>query len=595
MKIVVKTLFYFILANMIISCANPVSPSGGPKDTEPPVFLLSDPVNYSVNFEKDRIIIEFDEFVQLKDANNQILISPPVEEKPDYRIRGKSLVVKFNEPLKENTTYTIFFRNSIVDLNEGNPLENFQFVLATGDIIDSMAVRGYVKNAFDLTPSEDVYVMLYTSKNDTIPQDSLPYYVYPYYVSRTTANGFFEVNNVRNQDYKIFAIRDINSNYIYDLPNEEIAFLDTMVSPSYYKPVLPDSLIADSIPQDSVLQENIINNDTIPADSTLKDSTDSRFIDLYLFTETDSAQKLLDAKLVSNRKLLFAFEYPLTTEKIELIEPEKEDEEWFIKEISTERDTIIYWIKDFIADTLIYKITEDTMVFDTIDFVFDFGDDKEKKKRKQDEAEEEKTAIEYLDIKNNARGSFDLNKKIRLSFPLPLSYYNFAGFKLLEGKDTLMPSPYFKDSVRRIIFIEHPWKEETPYELIYPDSSFVDISGKYNDSTISRFTTKSAGDYGIIKLNISTNDECMNMIVQLYFKGETLIKEDYIDESSQILYDYLKPGDYTIKLICDSNNNHKWDTGDYIEKRQPEKVYFFPKTINIRANWEIEEDWEIRK
>ena len=591
MKTLIKTIVYFILANMVISCANPVSPSGGPKDTEPPVYLLSDPTNFSVNFEKDRIIIEFDEFVQLKDANNQILISPPVKEKPEYRIRGKSLVVKFSEPLKENTTYTIFFRNSIVDLNEGNPLENFQFVLATGNLIDSMAVRGFVKNAFDRTPSEDVYVMLYAGKNDTISQDSLPYYVYPYYVSRTTSEGFFEVNNVRNQDYKIFALKDINNNFIYDLPNEEIAFLDTMVSPFYYKPAVSDTVVADSIALDSIKQDELIIDDLPAADSTLKDSTDSRFVDLYLYTETDSAQKLLDAKLISNRKLLFAFEYPLTNASIELIKPETEKNNWFIEEVNPDKDTIIYWIKDFIADTLIYRIARDTMVFDTVDFVFDFGKEQEKNQRKRDDEGSEEPVKDYINIKSNARGSFDLNKKIRLVFPLPLSYYRFDGFKLVEGEDTLKPLPYFKDSVKRTIYIQYPWKEETSYELIYPDSVFADISGKYNDSTIYRFRTKSLGDYGIIKLNITASEDCKNMIVQLFFKGENLIKEDYITGSSQMIYEYLYPGEYAVKLICDSNKNNKWDTGDYIEKRQPERVFFFPKTINIRANWEIEEEW----
>jgi len=582
-------LYKILILVLLYSCANPVSPSGGPKDETPPVVLFSEPGNYSVNFKNNRIIIEFDEFVKLKDPNTQILISPPVYKKPEYRLRGKSIIVKFNEPLKENTTYTVFFRNSIVDLNENNPLENFQFVFATGNIIDSMAVRGKIENAFDLEPAPDVYVMLYSNNNDTIPPDSLPYYVYPYYISRSNENGVFELNNVRNQAFTIFALKDINNNYIYDLPNEEIAFLDSLVTPSYYKPI-PDTLGPGHSLQNTSLTDSISDIPIAP-DTLSRDTTHQPLYKLFLFPEIDSVQKLLEAKLLNNHKLMFAFLYPLKNNQITLIKPDSLHNNWFIEEQTSGKDTVFYYIKDKLSDTLVFSVADDSLILDTVNIVFAQDDTRE---RKPDRYEEEPMEVkEFIKIENNISGSFDLNKALKLTFPLPVSSFSPEGFLLVEGEDTLKVLPAFTDKINRKLFFKYNWKEGTSYQFIFPDSVFYDITGKSNDSTILRFRTKTPGDYGVIKLNIAVKNWCNNTILQLIYKDK-IIREDYINNDTMLLYHYLVPGDYRIKAICDHNRNKKWDTGNYLKKQQPEKVAFFPKTINIRANWEIEEQWPIK-
>ncbi len=577
--------FYFLVVLVMYStirCANPVSPSGGPKDILPPVVVETEPANYSVNFAADRISISFDEFIQLKEPGSQILISPPVDEKPDYRLRGKNLVVKFNEPLKDSTTYNIFFGNSIIDLNEGNPLVNYQYVFSTGSVIDSLAIKGQVLNAFDLTAIENVFVMLYADENDTLPIDSLPYFVAPYYVARTGVNGYFELNNLRDHDYMIFALNDINSNYLFDLPNEEIAFLDTLVQPTYYKierdtissdtaiieEQLPDEILDEEIVTDSIISEEIVN-----------------FIELFLFTETDSTQRLLDASLVANQKLRFVFKFPATVPHFDVLNYDFGDTIWFIEEPNKSGDTIVYWLEAFVPDILDFKVSDDTLVLDTVQIVQKKEDSKKRKKDKDKE-------VEGIKYKTNLKGTkLDLNKDLILTFSYPVTEFDNKGFQLIEKEDTLKIEPVFTDGINRKLKIKFPWKEETSYELFFTDSVFTDLLGRSNDSTFIDFKTKALDDYSVIRLNLFPGNICNDYIVQLMDKDQNVLKENIVSDEAKLVYDYLEPGDYIIKAICDSNGNGTWDSGDYSLKLQPEHVIYYPGIITIRSNWEIEEEW----
>jgi len=230
-KLFIHIAFLAFAALMVFSCANPVSPSGGPVDKEPPEVLNSEPPNFSVNFDKKIIQIVFNEFVKLNQPNQQVIISPPLKKMPQFKIRGKSVIIDIEETLFENTTYSIFFGNAIVDITEENPLVNYLYVFSTGNQIDSLAIAGEVVNAFNLEPEEDVFVMLHSAKNDTVPADSLPMLVRPLYIARTNEDGQFRLRYLRDEPLKIFALFDLNSNYLYDLPDEEIAFSDSLLLP----------------------------------------------------------------------------------------------------------------------------------------------------------------------------------------------------------------------------------------------------------------------------------------------------------------------------------------------------------------------------
>ncbi len=246
-------------------CAQPVSPGGGPKDEQPPQIIRYEPDIYSTRFTGDRFKIDFDEFIQLDKLNQQLLISPPMDELPDFKAKGKSLLVKFNEELKENTTYTLFFGDAIVDITEKNPLKENSYVFSTGDKVDSMSMKGTVLQAIDLQAAEDVFVMLYKNNNDTLPIDSLPLTVKPFYLSKTDKNGKFSFSGLADEEYLIFALRDLNSNHIFDQPTEEIAFLDTLVRPFFTG--LPQRKNADSTVSDSMLIDSL---STLVADSLMQ-------------------------------------------------------------------------------------------------------------------------------------------------------------------------------------------------------------------------------------------------------------------------------------------------------------------------------------
>ncbi|PLX12197.1 MAG: hypothetical protein C0598_06485, partial [Marinilabiliales bacterium] len=228
-----KLIIYFSVSILLFSCAHPVSPGGGAKDKDAPNILGTSPENGSANFTKDKFTIEFDEFVELKDPQNQILISPPLRENPTYKIKGKSLQVKFNEELKENTTYSIYFGDAIVDITENNPRSNYTYIFSTGPFTDSLSLQGVVKDAFSLKPVEGCFVMLYKDDNDTITHDSMPLLVRPYYLSKTDENGRYRFSGLGDDDYLLFALMDMNGSLSFDLPNEQIGFIDSLLHPVY--------------------------------------------------------------------------------------------------------------------------------------------------------------------------------------------------------------------------------------------------------------------------------------------------------------------------------------------------------------------------
>ena len=232
-----------------IRCANVVSPTGGPKDKLPPVVLLASPENQSTMFHGKEIHITFDEYVTLNNPNSNILISPPLENNPDYKLNGKSLIIKFKEPLRADVTYSINFGEAIKDLHEGNILKGYSYVFSTGDNIDTLTLEGKLLQADTHKPTADYYVMLYCDENDTIGIDSLPYLVKPYYLTKSDKDGNFKFSGLKERDYLIFALKDENSNLRFDLPNESIAFLDSLVKPIHdiQFTINNDSLLNDSL------------------------------------------------------------------------------------------------------------------------------------------------------------------------------------------------------------------------------------------------------------------------------------------------------------------------------------------------------------
>ena len=568
---------FFILAAFtmfFISCANPVSPGGGPKDETPPRVVKSDPPNYSLNFDKSVISISFDEFVKLKNPNQQVIISPPLEEQPEFKLRGKAVVIDLKSKLVQNTTYSIFFGSAIVDITEDNSLKDFVYAFSTGDHIDSLSVGGEVLNAFDHKPVEDAFVMLYPQNNDTVPQDSVPCLVRPLYISKTDKNGIFQLRNLRNEPYKIFALKDVNSNYLFDQPNEEIAFIDSLI--------LPEAIVMPEIPE--------IPADTSKKDTLIVSNLYKNYYSLLMFQQTDTVQRILSSEMTTPGRYKMALKYP-EKESVKLKVINKEiAENWKVEEFNRNRDTLQVWLRDINLDSLQVQVLVADSILDTTMIVYR-KQKIEKKKRKNDDA----VTVEHIKINSNAKSrSIDLGISLQLNFDDPLSSYDFSRTRFISGVDTSM-NPGFKptdSSFRHFVFYSKI-TEETNYEFLFPDSSFFSMYGLTNDSTHLVFKSKAFKEYGNIIVDAEFRESVHPYIFQLLtLKGEVL-REKFANESSLVLFDNIVPGKYLLKAIGDKWPNNKWDTGNYFKKRQPENVLFFPAEIEVRANWDIEKSWSL--
>ncbi len=584
-----------LFIGLLISCAHPMSPIGGEKDIIPPEVVSSDPPNYSPNFKGKSISILFDEFVKLDKLQQQLLISPPVEEAPDIRLRGKTLLIKFMEDLKPETTYSVYFGDAIVDLSENNPMTGFTFVFSTGSVVDSMTITGQVRNAFDLSPAAETYVMLYLDDNDTIPVDSLPYQIRPYYLSRTTKEGFFKLQNLRNERFKIFALTDMNNNYMFDMPGESIAFLDSMIMPEYVKPMVKDTTAqADSLQLSPVADtlKNLAEKLTgkKPADSLVKLTKNSRY--LYLFNEIDSTQKLLRSELTKPGMLTFAFRYPAQDILVESMKP-LPDTFQILKFYSSKYDSLYWYFTQNVLDSLQIHVTRDTTINDTIEMSL-IPKAKPGNKKGAKKAVVNSNSLQYA---SSLRGpKLDLNKSLILRFEEPVVRYQMRDTnRFINDKDTIYNQVVFTkyDSIGQRYKLDAMFEAGGSYNLLVPDSVFFGFSGKTNDTIRIGFKVPTIEDYGnlIMKVNL---DSAYSAIFQLLGAKDVVLSQQIMHASGTVKFETLTPGKYKVKAIHDRNRNGQWDSGNYLKKVQPEGVLIYSKELEIRANWDFEEDWDLQ-
>lgn len=585
-----------------VRCANPVMPTGGPKDTLPPQIRFSYPENNSVNFQGRIVEITFNEFIRLEKINQQALISPPPQENPEYRIKGKTLQVRFKEDLKPLTTYTLFFGNAIVDLTESNPLTDFTFVFSTGPALDSMALRGQVAFAFDDKPAEEAFILLYRLEGDSVPADSLPFLRKPYYVARTNKQGYFRMGNLRNEPYKMYALEDKNSNFLYDKGGEAIAFSDSAVQPEWLKTsVLPKTADTTLQPADSLSSSNarlsakeINRRDSIAyAERLFADSVRFAQISthrLRLFNEVDSTQKLLRAELPSAGLLRFAFRYP--AQKVE-VEPlgEVPDSLHLLRSFNPAMDTLFWYFRDSILDSLHVTVRLDTLINDTLALSLKPKISSSSRRTRQ------KESLKALAFSSNVSGGkLDIGQPLRLSFAEPVVHYQMRDTNwIIHNGDTLLAQLHFvkDDSIGlRYIFDHPPFAPESDFRIRFPDSVFFGLSGRHNDTVDIRFKVPPLSDYGNFIISISPDVDTPFLIQLWQSKGE-MISQRVIAGTKKLTYENLRPGKYTLKAVLDQNKNGRWDTGNLTKGLQPESVFFFEKEVEIRANWDLEEEWKI--
>ena len=585
------------------------------------MVVESEPANYSIRFKAKKILITFDEFIVLDNVNQQLVVSPPMEEKPEVRLRKKTLIIQFEEELKDSTTYTFNFGNAIKDLHEGNKLLNYEYVFSTGDVLDSLSVRGTLKYAENLTePKEPITIMLYDD-----PRDSVPITDIPLYVGRSDDSGVFSVNNLKSDIYKVFALKDGNYNFLFDLPTEEIGFLDSslIVNAEFARSILASQGIMETtvpVSDTTVFVIDTTGNrasatgtvadtaapvtDTsgMESDSIVVEGPDfnSIYIDLLLFTEENEIQYITDDVRDDPRMIQLIFARPLTDSfHYSFLAAETGDPVETLEIFSTRRDSLTLWLRDsmdYKKDTLIMEVnytvidTTQRYVTQTDTLVFAYREKKTNKK-KSDQKEEKLT---LSTIRSN--GDLDLNRNLRLDLNVPLEAIHDSLVSFYHVPDSVeIPFPFhtLADTVVPTRgWISADWESFSKYRLLMLPGAVTSIYDQPHDTLDVTFKTRDIEYYGQILLNLENVHN--PVIIQLISK-ENVVRQRTVESEGTYTFSYLAPGDYRVKFIHDLNKNGRWDTGKYLKKKQPEPVEFIAKQITVRSNWDHDVTMSLEK
>lgn len=580
-----------LFPGMIYSCASIGHPDGGPIDETPPRFVGSNPRAGSTNATRTRIVLEFDEFIKLEKPNEKVVISPPQVRQPEIRPGSKRITVNLLDSLKPNTTYTIDFADAIVDNNEGNPLGDFTFTFSTGDVIDTMAVSGTMLEASNLEPIKGMLVGLHANLADsaflTQPFDR---------VSRTDSRGRFTIRGIAPGTYRLYGLADADQNFAFTQKSEAIAFHDSLIIPRLEERLRQDTVWKDTITIDTIIERKYTHY--LPDDLMLR-----------AFTEKPTNQFLVKSeRLVPHRFTLY---FNVEADTLPTLRGLNFDErDAFIIEKTPQNDTVSYWIRD----SLVYKV--DTLKF-ALDYLFtdtlqrlvprtdtlklasrraigkSRASESSRKRRGKEENEPEPTV--FLNMNVQASAAMDVYDDIKLTFDEPVLFYDSTAIHLRQKVDTLwydVPYLFQQDTIQtRMYHIVSNWEPGAEYEFELDSIAFVGLYGLHTDKQTKTFKVKVLEDYLSIYFNITGAHP--NSFVELLDAQDRVVRTRRV-ENGQADFDFLTPGKYGARLIEDMNGNGVWDTGNFEEGIQPEKVYYFPKLLEQKANWQMEEDWNIR-
>ena len=644
---------WMVLAALCLrACANKgMGPQGGPKDTTPPDILNVTPANGSVNFSGNTIVIQCNEYLQMKNAANQVLMSPPQRRTPTVKALGKKVVVTFEEPLRDSTTYLIDFGKSICDLNEGNPIESYAYAFSTGPQIDTLQMSGVLINAENLNPISDMLIGIHDDLRDSA-------FLNKVFVSiaRTDEKGHFTLRNLHAGKYHIYALNDISKDYVYQ-PGEGLAFSDSLFIPIAIDTFVidvpeqkTDSLPLDSLPQDSAAirlpadtlpakndslpaQSNAIaivlpadssvasvdsSAIVLPADSVLPDSLQAdTVVQLKKITRYEPSNILLRYFEENKRKMYFVRCLREEPHFFRLLFASPQDSMPRFDSLppsyiqsSQGMDTITVWLQDsaYIKQDTIefgmtYQLTDSVYNIrwqtDTIAAIY-----RAPKLTAQQEAarkrEKEKAPKPVLEIKNNASSSFDIYQPLKLTFAWPLEKWESDSLRLWH----LLPLAEGSDSNAE------RQKDTVDFEFVKLDSCGSQFAIKVAweagqqyeleiDSAAFTSIYGVSSDKQVLKLGIKSLDEYATLIMKIQpFNPNMMIQVlSEKDEPVRTLraqvegtrFEYLKSESFYVRIYEDLNGDSVWTTGDWLKHRQPEPVYYFDRKLTLKANWDFEE------
>ena len=572
------------------SCANIGNPSGGPIDKTPPIFMRSNPTPNAVNVKDRKIEIFFDEIVTLKDPSTKIIVSPAQTEMPRMSALGRKVTVELVDSLLPNTTYTIDFSNSIQDNNEGNAIDNFAFAFSTGSVIDSMRVSGYVLDSRSLEPMQSVVVGLQSNLADSaFHKEKLQR------VALTNDRGQFTIRNVSPGSYHIFALKDLDRDYKFGNPTEDIAFLDSIIVPSIGSREAADTVYNDLNEIDTIMRATrpaYFPNDIL----------------LSMFNEDRKSQYLANNLRVDSTRISLTFAAASDTlPSLSIVGRNDVPDQWYTLERSQTNDTLTYWIRPphlvsadtlMVATTYLRTDTASNLSWGTDTLKFTFQRQKAKKKKKNEETDSLEQ-IRFMELHPLANGTQEVYAPLLLQTGTPIERYSREAFHLqrkLQNDTIFYPAEIksiaLRDSTlnRRDLMLKVDWEPGAAYTLAVDSLAMTDIYGLQTKPLKVDFNVRKMEEYGNIVFNIPAVRD--SAIVELLDGTEKIVLRAPVKNHRAELLNLL-PGKYYARLFIDRNGNGKYDTGNYDMHLQPEETVYYPGAINLKKNWDVEQTWDI--
>lgn len=590
-------IFSALLFLALVACANRArGPQGGPRDITPPQPAKAKPQNGTVNFKGKSIEISFSEYITLKSQNN-IVVSPPQVSPANIYSNGKKIYVTLNDTLKDNTTYTIDFENSIADLNENNTLNGYSFSFATGPTLDTLQIAGTVLDASNLNPVADIIVGIYANVNDSTFQKTMPLRV-----AKTDNAGKFCIKNVKAGSYHIVALNDLNSDYKYNDPNEQIAFADAVVTPSAEVKTVMDTLKLQ--PEKHHAKAHKAQTDTVKK-YVIKPVQKTTFypnnLVLKAFKKDVYNQYCQKTQRTEPYKVTFFFN-TYNKEKPQVrplnFTPSRAD----LIQYSAKNDTVTYWVADsatFKTDTLKFALDYKKAgkftgsIINTTDTVSAVSFQKNAKKGKKSKRKAVISVPKFLPITTNLQDPFDMYSPVQIISDQPIKSIDSKKIHLFAKKDSVWNPLTIQlqkvDTLGLVYSFTNPWDSEMDYRLLIDSASIVGLYNTCNDKLELPFKVKAANLYSTLTVTlINPNDKA---VIQLLDAKDNVVKQLPV-KGKGTTFEHLLPGDYYLRLFIDANQNGQWDVGDYEAKRQPEEVYYFNDALHLRSNWEFEQEWD---
>ncbi|MDG2052256.1 MAG: Ig-like domain-containing protein [Flavobacteriaceae bacterium] len=522
----------FFVTLTFVNCAKRGNPSGGSKDSIPPIIVKYNPENYSINFTDDEIRIYFDEYIKLIDINKELIISPPLKYQPEITPlnTGKFIKIIIKDTLKKNTTYSFNFGKSVVDYTEGNIFKYLKYIFSTGSFIDSLKLKGTVKDALLLNSEGTTTVMLY-EVNEAF-NDSIIYFEKPTYITNTKEESQeFELTNLKEGTYFLIALKDKTNDYIFQPNYDKIGFLEGLI--------------------------------TLPSDSSFT-------INIFKETENYTIKK---PKHEGKNHIIFGYNGDAKDLKIELKSSVPKNFE-STTYIDSKSDTLHYWFKPFVEnDSLIFTVKNKNYVDTLVTRMRDLYAD-------------------TLLVKPINSGVLTPRDTLKFSATTPLILFDPEKATIINQDSVEIPFKGVIDDRFNTAVLNFDIKIPESYTIQLLPGAFIDFFEQTNDTINVRVRTKENSDYGTLRLILSEPKQ-LPLIVQLVNTKYKVIQERYYTNDETILFEYIIPGEYYIRVIYDENKNKDWDTGNYLKKIQPETAIYYPKKIEIRPNWSLVETFKL--